>query len=83
MEDGKAGPYPQLGEQEFKRRLAGASGIWLPAYDQDRLPQLFADDDPNTLSDFQRELRRIVADGGAVGALGGGIGNWLAKQNNN
>lgn len=72
MEDGKAGPYPQLGEQEFKRRLAGASGIWLPAYDQDRLPQLFADDDPNTLSDFQRELRRIVADGGAVGALGGG-----------
>jgi len=53
--------------------LEKATGVWMPAYDQERLPKEFAEGYPTRTSRFQLALREVVARGGIVGALSGGI----------
>jgi len=60
-------------EDRFYGLLAQATGVWLPAYDQEWHPKEFAADYPNTTSRFQTALREVVARGGVVGGLGGGM----------
>lgn len=60
-------------DSKFFAALEGASGVWLPAYDQEWLPKEFAGEYPNRLSRFQLALRAVVARGGVVGGLGGGM----------
>lgn len=60
-------------DKNFYAKLEAATGVWLPAYDQEWLPGLFAHDYPQTTSRFQQALREIVARGGVVGGLGGGM----------
>lgn len=60
-------------EKRFYELLKNATGVWLPAYDQERLPRTFADDYPDVTSPFQTALRDVVARGGVVGGLGGGM----------
>ena len=50
-----------------------ATGIWIPAYDQESLPDLFVDDDHRKVSPVVTELRNLIARGGVVGGLGGGM----------
>lgn len=59
--------------ERFYSLLESASGVWLPAYDQQWLPREFAADSPKKLSRFQSALREVVARGGVVGGLGGGM----------
>lgn len=47
--------------------------MWLPAYDQEWLPRIFASGYPKKTSRFQLALREVVARGGVVGGLGGGM----------
>jgi cyanophycinase len=54
-------------------RLEQATGVWLPAHDQERLPAEFAAGYPATTSRFQLALRDVVARGGVVGGLSGGM----------
>lgn len=60
-------------EKRFYAKLDAATGVWLPAYDQEWLPRLFAHDYPHSTSRFQQALREVVARGGVVGGLGGGM----------
>lgn len=60
-------------EVRFYALLAAATGVWLPAVDQASLPSEFAADYPERTSHFQLALRSIVARGGVVGGLGGGM----------
>ena len=60
-------------DERFYEQLARATGVWLPAYDQSWLPEQLADDDPTRASRFQLALRDVVARGGIVGGLGGGM----------
>lgn len=60
-------------DSQFFSLLEGATGIWLPAYDQEWLPAQFAAEYPEKTSRFQLALREIVARGGVVGGLGGGM----------
>ena len=60
-------------DARFYDLLEHATGVWAPAYDQAWLPTQFADDYPRRLSRFQRALREVVARGGVVGGLGGGM----------
>ncbi len=60
-------------DARFLALMAQATGIWLPAYDQAWLPSLFADKYPEKTSRFQIALRAVVARGGVVGGLGGGM----------
>ena len=57
----------------FLALLEKATGVWLPALDQEWLPQLYAADYPNKTSRFQLALREVVARGGIVGGLSGGM----------
>ncbi len=58
---------------KFYALLEQATGVWLPALDQSWLPQEFANDYPRQTSRFQLALREVVARGGVVGGLGGGM----------
>jgi cyanophycinase len=60
-------------DEKFYQLLEQATGVWMPAYDQEWLPHEFARDYPKTTSRFQLALREIVARGGVVGGLGGGM----------
>ncbi|MGE0609909.1 MAG: Type 1 glutamine amidotransferase-like domain-containing protein [Pirellulales bacterium] len=60
------------GDRRLLSLLKTATGVWLPAHDQERLPQEFAADYPESASAFQLALRDVVARGGVVGGLGGG-----------
>ena len=60
-------------DENFFQLLEQATGVWLPAYDQEWLPELFARDYPESTSRFQRALRDVVARGGVVGGIGGGM----------
>ena len=60
-------------DSRFFAALEKATGVWLPAYDQEWLPQTLAGDYPKTLSRLQLALREVVARGGIVGGLGGGM----------
>ena len=57
----------------FFSLLEKATGIWMPAIDQKWLPSLFADEPLKKGTRFQQALRDIVARGGVVGGLGGGM----------
>jgi cyanophycinase len=57
----------------FYSLLSEATGVWIPAYDQEWLPKRFADEYPKKTSRFQSALRDVVARGGVVGGLGGGM----------
>ena len=57
----------------FFALLEKATGIWMPAIDQGTLPNLFANERATKGDRFQRALREIVARGGVVGGLGGGM----------
>ena len=57
----------------FYSLLEQATGVWLPAYDQTWLPNEFAAEYPKRVSRFQSALREMVARGGVVGGLGGGM----------
>lgn len=59
-------------DAKFFALLENAMGVWLPAYDQEWLPKLFATEYPKKTSRFQLALRKVVARGGVVGGLGGG-----------
>lgn len=59
--------------ERFFALLDQATGVWLPAYDQEWLPKLFAAEYPEKASRFQLALRKVVARGGVVGGLGGGM----------
>ncbi len=60
-------------DARFFALLEKATGIWMPAIDQKTLPNLFADEPRKKGARFQQALRDIVARGGVVGALGGGM----------
>jgi cyanophycinase len=60
------------GDKKFFEQLENATGVWLPAHDQDWLPKLLAAEYPQKLSRFQLALRKVIARGGVVGGLGGG-----------
>lgn len=60
-------------DARFFALLEKATGIWMPASDQGTLPNLFAKERSTKDERFQRALREIVARGGVVGALGGGM----------
>jgi cyanophycinase len=60
-------------DARFFALLEQATGVWLPAYDQRWLPKEFANEYPQTTSRFQLALRNVVARGGVVGGLGGGM----------
>jgi len=53
--------------------LENATGVWMPAGDQEWLPQLYASNYPITTTRFQNALRKVIAKGGCVGGLGGAI----------
>lgn len=63
-------------DTEFYRLLSEATGVWMPAGDQESLPKRFADDYPAKTSRFQSALRDVVARGGVVGGLGGGMASF-------
>jgi cyanophycinase len=50
-----------------------ATGVWLPAHDQEMWPDEFAPEYPAKTSRFQLALREVVARGGVVGGLSGGM----------
>src|SRR5262245_45138239 len=56
--------------------LDKATGVWMPALDQERLPNEFAHDYPTKTSRFQLALREVVARGGIVG---GSAAGWPAS----
>jgi cyanophycinase len=60
-------------DDRLMKLLETATGVWLPAHDQERLPVEFADGYPASTSRFQLALREVVARGGVVGGLGGGM----------
>lgn len=60
-------------DARFFSLLEKATGIWMPALDQQTLPNLFKDERATKGERFQRALREIVARGGVVGGLGGGM----------
>ena len=60
-------------DARFFDALKKATGVWLPAYDQEWLPSLFAAEYPQRTSRFQLALREVVARGGVVGGNGGGM----------
>jgi cyanophycinase len=53
--------------------LEKATGVWMPAHDQEWLPREYAGDYPDKTSRFQLALRDVVARGGVVGGLSGGM----------
>jgi cyanophycinase len=59
-------------DERFFTLLEQATGIWMPALDQETLPNLFKKE-ASKQERFQRALREIVARGGVVGGLGGGM----------
>jgi cyanophycinase len=59
-------------DRQFYDLLEKATGVWLPASDQEWLPKEFAGEYPKKTSRFQLALREVVARGGVVGGLGGG-----------
>jgi cyanophycinase len=66
-------PVADPDDSKFFAALEQATGVWLPVYDQEWLPKQFASDYPNRMSRFQLALRDVVARGGVVGGLGGGM----------
>jgi len=60
---------------QFVAALKAATGVWIPAAYQGKLAWRFAPkySDVNSESLFQRALRDVVARGGVVGGLGGGM----------
>src|SRR5262245_4467543 len=56
--------------------LDKATGVWMPALDQERLPNEFAREYPTKTSRFQLALREVVARGGVVGGLSGGMASF-------
>lgn len=60
-------------DSHFFALLEKATGIWMPAIDQQTLPNLFANERSTKGDRFQQTLREIVARGGVVGGLGGGM----------
>ena len=60
-------------DAHFFSLLEKATGLWMPAIDQETLPKLFASERSTKGDRFQRALREIVARGGVVGGLGGGM----------
>ncbi len=60
-------------DARFFALLEKTTGIWMPAYDQQTLPNLFANERATKGERFQRALREVVAHGGVVGGLGGGM----------
>lgn len=60
-------------DARFFALLEKATGLWMPAIDQETLPNLFKNDRSTKGERFQRVLREIVARGGVVGGLGGGM----------
>jgi len=58
----------------FFSALEEATGIWIPAGDQEWVIRRFAGD-PLKPTRFQLALRNLVARGGVVGASGGGMGS--------
>ncbi len=71
-------PSNTASNERFFKLLESATGVWLPAYDQEWLPREFAKEYPRVTSRFQLALRQVVARGGVVGGLGGGM-NSLAE----
>ncbi len=65
-------PKNDPNDARFFALLEKATGIWMPALDQGTLPNLFKKE-PAKQELFQRALREIVARGGVVGGLGGGM----------
>jgi cyanophycinase len=57
----------------FVAALGQATGVWIPAKYQGKLDWRFAPQYPKRTSLFQEALRRVVARGGVVGGLGGGM----------
>lgn len=53
--------------------LKDATGVWIPAYDQAWVARQFTSRDATKPGRFQAALRDVVARGGVVGALGGGM----------
>lgn len=66
----------EIGDEDDELIVAairGATGVWFNAADQTWLPELFAAEDPQTLSPVVKELRDLLSRGGVVGALGGAM----------
>jgi cyanophycinase len=60
-------------QTRFFALLEKATGIWIPALDQEWPPRELAGEYPKKTNRFQLALRAIVARGGVVGGLGGGM----------
>jgi cyanophycinase len=60
-------------DADFVAPLRQATGVWIPAAYQGKLDWRFAPDYPKKTSLFQTALREVVARGGVVGGLGGGM----------
>jgi cyanophycinase len=60
------------GNAKFFSALEGATGIWMPADDQEWVIKRFAGD-PLKPTRFMLALRNLLARGGVVGASGGGM----------
>ena len=63
-------------DERFFALLEKATGVWLPAYDQEWLPSQFAAEYPRRTSRFQTALREVVARGGVVGGFSGGMASF-------
>jgi cyanophycinase len=57
----------------FVAALKDATGVWIPAAFQGKLNWRFAPNYPEKTSLFQKALRDVVARGGVVGGMGGGM----------
>lgn len=60
-------------DPEFVAPLLKATGVWIPAAFQGKLDWRFAPNYPKQTSLLQKTLREVVARGGVVGGLGGGM----------
>ena len=60
-------------DPRFVAALKDATGVWIPAAYQGKLDWRFAPHYPEKTSLFQKALRDVLARGGVVGGLGGGM----------
>lgn len=59
-------------DKKICEAIRGATGVWIPAHDQEWLPELFADEYFGNVSPVVSELRNLLARGGVIGGLAGG-----------
>lgn len=59
--------------EQICEAIRNATGVWIPAYDQEWLPDIFAKEYFDNVSPVVTELRQLLARGGVIGGLGGGM----------